>query len=211
MKLFRNCKWLLIILTCFLVVGCENISKRDIDNLVKAGKEVAKVAKEISAYLENQKVNDLEVATVERVVDGDTIEVKIDGEKYKVRLIGVDTPETKHPKKPVEPYGKEASEYTKKKLDGKKVYLEKDVSDTDRYGRLLRYVWLKKPDTDKKLTEEMLKGNFNLILVKEGYGKASTFPPDVKYADIIKEYQREAVKENKGLWSYEYHKKTLKE
>lgn len=210
MKLFRNFKWLLIILTCFLVVGCKNISKRDIDNLVKTGEEVVKVAKEISAYLENQKVNDLEVATVERVVDGDTIEVKIDGEKFKVRLIGVDTPETKHPRKPIEPYGKEASEYTKKKLNSKKVYLEKDVSDTDRYGRLLRYVWLKKPDTDKKLTEEMLKDNFNLTLVREGYGKSSTFPPDVKYADIIKEYQREAVKGNKGLWEYDYHKKTLK-
>ena len=210
MKLFKNCKRLLLISVCFLAVGCKNISKRDIDNLVKTGKEVVKVAKEISAYLENQKVNDLEVATVERVVDGDTIEVKIDGEKFKVRLIGVDTPETKHPRKPVEPYGKEASEYTKKKLEGKKVYLEKDVSDTDRYSRLLRYVWLNKPNVDKKLTEEMLKDNFNLTLVKEGYGKSSTFPPDVKYAEIIKEYQREAVKENKGLWKYDHHKKTLK-
>lgn len=188
MKLFKNCKRLLVILTCFLIVGCENISKRDIDNLVKTGKEVVKVAKEISAYLENQKVNDLEVATVERVVDGDTIEVKIDGEKFKVRLIGVDTPETKHPRKPIEPYGKEASEYTKKKLEGKKVYLEKDVSDTDRYGRLLRYVWLTKPDKDADITEDMLKDNFNLTLVKEGYGKSLTFPPDVKYAEIIKEY-----------------------
>lgn len=205
----RNLKKILIILACFLITGCDNLNQKDIDDLVKTGKEVAKVAKEISAYLENQKVNDLEVATVERVVDGDTIEVKIDGEKFKVRLIGVDTPETKHPRKPVEPYGKEASEYTKKKLDGKKVYLEKDVSDTDRYGRLLRYVWLKKPDKDKKLTEEMLKDNFNLTLVKEGYGKSSTFPPDVKYAEIIKEYQREAVKENKGMWNYKYHKEKL--
>lgn len=211
MKLFKNYKRLLVILACFLAVGCKNISKRDIDNLIKTGKEVVKVAKEISAYLENQKVNDLEVATVERVVDGDTIEVKIDGEKFKVRLIGVDTPETKHPRKPVEPYGKEASEYTKKKLEGKKVYLEKDVSDTDRYNRLLRYVWLTKPDKDADITEDMLKDNFNLTLVKEGYGKASTFPPDVKYADIIKEYQREAVKENRGLWKYDYHKKTQKE
>lgn len=205
----RNLKKILIILACFLITGCDNLTQKDIEDLVKTGKEVAKVAKEISAYLENQKVNDLEVATVERVVDGDTIEVKIDGEKFKVRLIGVDTPETKHPRKPVEPYGKEASEYTKKKLDGKKVYLEKDVSDNDRYGRLLRYVWLKKPDKDKKLTEEMLKDNFNLTLIKEGYGKSSTFPPDVKYAEIIKEYQREAVKENKGMWNYKYHKEKL--
>lgn len=205
----RNLKKILIILACFLITGCDNLNQKDIEDLVKTGKEVAKVVKKISAYLENQKVNDLEVATVERVVDGDTIEVNIDGEKFKVRLIGVDTPETKHPRKPVEPYGKEASEYTKKKLDGKKVYLEKDVSDTDRYGRLLRYVWLKKPDTDKKLTEEMLKDNFNLTLVKEGYGKSSTFPPDVKYAEIIKEYQREAVKENKGMWNYKYHKEKL--
>ena len=99
----RNLKKILIILACFLITGCDNLTQKDIEDLVKTGKEVAKVAKEISAYLENQKVNDLEVATVERVVDGDTIEVKIDGEKFKVRLIGVDTPETKHPRKPVEP------------------------------------------------------------------------------------------------------------
>lgn len=206
----RNLKKILIILACFLIIGCDNLTQKDIEDLVKTGKEVAKVAKEISAYLENQKVNDLEVATVERVVDGDTIEVKINGEKFKVRLIGVDTPETKHPRKPVEPYGKEASEYTKKKLDGKKVYLEKDVSDTDRYGRLLRYVWLKKPDKDKKLTEEMLKDNFNLTLVKEGYGKSSTFPPDVKYAEIIKELEKSAREDNKGLWNYEYHRNKKK-
>lgn len=85
--------------------------------------------------------NTFEEATVTRVVDRDTIEVNLAGKKYKLRLVGVDTPETVHPSKPVEFYGLEASNYTKSQLTGKKIYLQKDVSETDKYGRLLRYVW----------------------------------------------------------------------
>ena len=79
-------------------------------------------------------------ATVVRVIDGDTIEVEIDGTSYRVRYIGIDTPETVHPQKPVECFGKEASEKNRELVEGKRVRLEKDVSDTDKYGRLLRYV-----------------------------------------------------------------------
>ena len=123
---------------------------------------------------------------VKRVVDGDTIELET-GEK--VRYIGIDTPETKHPKKSVQCFGKEASAFNKQLVASQKVHLEKDVSNTDRYGRLLRYVYL-------------LDGTFvNLVLVQDGYANVDTFPPDVKYSKVFVEAAREAREEGKGLWA----------
>lgn len=133
---------------------------------------------------------------VSRVVDGDTIEVINNDAKYKVRLIGVDTPETKHPKKGVEYYGKEASEFTKNALEGKIVYLEFDVGKQDRYKRLLAYVWLDEDETD-------IRKMFNSILLLEGYAQIMTVPPNVKYVEYFKEYQKEARELNKGLWAKE--------
>lgn len=94
-----------------------------------------------------KKLYNFEKAVVERVIDGDTIVVKRqNGVSEKIRMVLVNTPETKHPKKGVEYFGKEASAYTKKMLPaGKTVYLEKDVSERDRYSRLLRYVWINEP------------------------------------------------------------------
>ncbi|HPC25717.1 MAG TPA: thermonuclease family protein [Fervidobacterium sp.] len=136
--------------------------------------------------------------TVTRVIDGDTIEVEMRGETYKVRLIGINTPESTTR---IESYGKEASNFTKSQLLGKKVYLEKDVSETDKYGRLLRYVWLKKPSepTDSEIRTKM----FNAILVLEGYAQAATYPPDVKYAEYFAKYEAEARENNRGLWALE--------
>ncbi len=137
-------------------------------------------------------------ATVTRVVDGDTIRVDINGKEEAVRLIGVDTPETVKPNHPVEPYGKEASEFTKKKLTGKTVYLETDLEERDRYQRLLAYVWLEKPNgiNNQEIREKM----FNAILLREGYGQLLTVPPNVKYSDYFTEYQKEARENNRGLW-----------
>lgn len=137
----------------------------------------------------------LEAATVARVIDGDTFELT-DGRK--VRLIGVNTPESTIR---TEPYGKEASKYTKSKLEGKKVYLQRDVSQTDRYGRLLRIVWLQIPTDDMNESEIRTK-MFNADLVLNGYAEPSTYPPDVKYADYFRKFAREAREENKGLWAY---------
>lgn len=128
-----------------------------------------------------------ETVKVERVVDGDTFEIKKDGKKEKVRLIGIDTPETKKPNTPVMFYGKEASDFTTKRLEGKTVELEWDVEQRDQYGRLLAYVWI---------GNEM----FNRTLVREGYARIATFPPNVKYVDQFKKDQEEARSGNKGLW-----------
>jgi len=134
-----------------------------------------------------------EAAVVSRVVDGDTV-VLSDGRR--VRFIGVDSPEytTK-----IEPYGKEASNFTKGRLTGKTVYLEKDVSETDKYGRLLRYVWLSVPEdiSDGEIRSKM----FNAILVLEGYAQSNTYPPDVKYQQYLTKYNAEARNADKGLWN----------
>lgn len=154
---------------------------------------------------ETKKANtglNFEEATVVRVIDGDTIHVEINGEKKKVRLILVDTPETKHPRKPVEFYGKEASAYTTHELDGKTVYLEKDVSDTDRYGRLLRYVWLDIPE-GKDLEKDLREKCFNAKLLLQGYANLYTFPPDVKYVDYFRFFEKSARETGLGLWNAE--------
>jgi len=129
--------------------------------------------------------NSSEYFLVARVVDGDTIELEA-GEK--VRYIGVDAPESVHPKKPVQCFGKEASKFNKSLVLGKKVKLIKDISKTDKYGRLLRYVYL-------------ADGTFvNLELVTNGYAQAATFPPDVKYSEIFVAAARAAREAERGLW-----------
>ena len=130
----------------------------------------------------------LQAATVERVVDGDTIVVLLNGESKKVRLIGIDAAESVHPdtSKNAEE-GKTASEHLKETLvAGTEVWLEKDTSDTDKYDRLLRYVWLTKPDTTISYTADYIKPKMlNAILVSDGYAKAKDFPPDTKYSKVF--------------------------
>ena len=127
---------------------------------------------------------DTVVATCVRVVDGDTIELD-NGEK--VRYIGMDTPETKHPYKPVEAFGYEASAANRKLVEGRRVTLEYDIEKRDRYGRLLAYVHV--GDTF-----------VNAALLARGYAQTSTYPPNVRYADMFSYIQRRAREVGKGLW-----------
>ncbi|MFH1753349.1 MAG: thermonuclease family protein [Candidatus Omnitrophota bacterium] len=122
---------------------------------------------------------------VKKAVDGDTI-LLANGER--VRYIGIDTPETKHPRKPVERFGKEAYEYNKRLVEGKWVRLEFDIEKRDRYGRLLAYVY--QDDTF-----------VNAQLVKEGYARVYTFPPNIKHQELFIGLQREAREDNLGLWN----------
>lgn len=123
-----------------------------------------------------------------RVIDGDTFEATVGGKKATIRLIGIDTPETVAPGQPVGCYGREASAYAKTLLEGKDVQLEKDVSETDRFQRLLRYAYL----ADGQMV--------NALLVQDGYAKAATFPPDVKYAERFAELEGWARDAGAGLW-----------
>lgn len=136
----------------------------------------------------NVKINveNLQKVKVLRVIDGDTIELE-NGQK--VRYIGIDTPETVDPRRDLQCFGKEASLYNKTLVEGKEIYLEKDISQTDRYGRLLRYIYLEENGI-----------SINEQLVKEGYAVASSYPPDIKYQEKLRLTEQEARNNQKGLW-----------
>lgn len=130
-------------------------------------------------------------AIVTRVVDGDTVIVLANGVSEKVRLIGVDTPETVDPRKLVECFGKEASAFTTATLINKNITLESDLtqSDRDKYGRLLRYVFL----SDGTLV--------NKLIIAEGYGHEYTYDVSYKYQSEFKQAQTSANESKKGLWA----------
>lgn len=126
---------------------------------------------------------------VTRFDDGDTIVVDMDGHQETVRFIGVDTPEVKDPRKPVQCFGKMASQFTKNLIGNNPVRLEADPTNTnrDRYNRLLRYIYL--PDNTL----------VNAEIIKQGYGFAYTSFPFTKKEEF-KNYERQAREENRGLW-----------
>lgn len=122
---------------------------------------------------------------VTRVIDGDTIEIA-GGER--IRYLEIDTPETVDPRRPVGCFGHEASAKNKELVEGKYVRLERDITERDKYGRLLRYVYVQ----DRFI---------NLELVKGGYAVIYTFPPDVKHQKELLAAQQEAREAKRGLWS----------
>jgi len=132
--------------------------------------------------------------------DGDTIWVSIDGVDEKIRFVGINTPELAKDGNPSEFMAKEAKDFTEKSLENKEVYLEKDVSDRDKYDRLLRYIWLEKPVTNPSLKDIETK-TLNGLLVKEGLAYANYYKPDIKYHDFLKKLENTAKANNKGIWS----------
>lgn len=150
------------------------------------------VTKNINVPAERSPPSDVkgEKVKVTRVIDGDTIEVNLNGKVEKVRLILVDTPETKHPRMGVQPFGPEASEFTTKSLDGKTVTLELGTQERDKYGRLLAYVWI-----GDKL--------FNKTLLEKGLARVAVYPPNTKYLDEFNAVQGKAKKQAIGIWSIE--------
>ncbi len=145
---------------------------------------------QIAGYKQEQSIY-----LVTRVVDGDTIVVEDkNGRQEKIRLIGIDTPETKHPRKSVECFGQEATKIVKKLLLGKKVYLQADSSQAnrDKYNRLLRYVF---------------RQNDNLFinrwLVSNGYAYEYTYNLPYQYQEEFKQAELKARQLKRGLWSDE--------
>lgn len=133
---------------------------------------------------------------VVRVVDGDTAHIVIDGVKEKVRFIGIDTPESTRER---EPYGAEASAYAKQLLNDRTVWIETDAELRDRYGRLLAYVWLERPESGAEA--EVRAKQYNARAIADGYAQIYTFPPNVRYAEVYLDLQREAREANRGLWA----------
>jgi micrococcal nuclease len=134
-----------------------------------------------------QAVAPLEGVVV-RVVDGDTVHVRLGGRIEKVRYIGVNTPEIHHPSKGEEPGGRRAYEVNRRLVDGKRVWLELDVQARDRHGRLLAYVWT---------SDAMI----NAELVRLGYAQVMTVPPNVRHQALFVKLQRDARQAGRGLWS----------
>ena len=136
---------------------------------------------------ESETTQSKEYATshkVTRVIDGDTIELE-NGQK--VRYIGIDTPETVAPNKPDGCFGKDAANKNRELVENKYVRLEKDVNETDRYGRLLRYVYV----------DNIFVNDY---LVRQGYAFAVSYPPDIKMQELLQNAEKEARENNRGLW-----------
>ena len=152
--------------------------------------QVANVSNPVLAKASTTTPSNFDTATLARVVDGDTIVVKIGGSDKKVRLIGVNTPETVDPRKAVQCFGKEASDYLKSILkDGTVILLESDSSqdNIDKYGRLLRYVWLGDIFINKEI-------------IRDGFGYEYTYRFPYKYQKEFKTDQYFAKENNLGLW-----------
>lgn len=125
-----------------------------------------------------------EKAKVSYVLDGDTVEIT---DKKRVRLIGINTPERKTGNKNGQCFSEKAAKITRSLLENQTIEMEKDVSETDKYGRLLRYIYL----------DDIL---INEFLLSAGFARLETIPPDVKYYQLFLEAEKEARSNARGLW-----------
>lgn len=164
----------LLIGSLFVIVGISGSSKVQVQTSkeVKSAKQV-----QVSNELTSQ-------ALVTRVVDGDTIDVQINGQKEVIRLIGINAPETN------DCFGKEATDKALSLLSSKAVNLEADPTqdDRDKYRRLLRYVFVD-------------GANFEELMVREGFAKEYTYNKAYKYQFLFKSAQKEAIEQKRGLWA----------
>jgi micrococcal nuclease len=183
---------ILLLVVALAVAGCEGYVEDIGGGAGRAPADLDTSKAERAAWPDPPK--DAVAAKVQRVSDGDTFVATVQGRRERVRVIGVDTPESVAPNRPDEPYGEEASEFAKHYLDGETVRLAGDVEPRDRYGRMLAYVWLK-------------DGTFwNALLVAEGYAQQLTIPPNVTYAGLFRRLVVEARQSNRGLWAEEGQK-----
>lgn len=144
-----------------------------------------------STKTESQQAVKRVAATLVRIIDGDTLEVFSENMQEKVRLLGINSPETVDPNKPVGCFGPEAAQYIKSLLEiNKHIFLQKDLyaPDRDQYGRLLRYVYNEQ------------NAFINVEMVKNGYALAYT-PGALEHFSEIRYYEKQARDENRGLWN----------
>lgn len=162
--------------------------------LVFVGREVVSninvsTQKDTTSITFTAEENDTELqqATLVRVVDGDTIIANLNGKETRMRLIGVNTPESVHPDEDKNTYdGKVASEYTKSQLkEGQIIYIETDEELYDKYDRMLVYLWLTN-SVDTNNLQDISQYMFNAILIKEGYAEIMTVEPNVKYENYFR-------------------------
>jgi micrococcal nuclease len=151
--------------------------------------------------------NNLEPAKLIAVIDGDTLLVEKNGIEVKVRLIGMDTPESVHSDESKNTvYGTYASDYTKALLESNDyIYLQYDKEAVDQYGRTLAYVWLK-DNVDVNSVDDVKDSMLNAILVKDGYAMSKVYGPNDEYAEVFGQLKEEAKTNLKGLWTYDEFK-----
>lgn len=178
-RLFSKRTWLLIAIIC-AVVTSRGAAEVPNPVVLVPDLEPAHIAASLPS----------DFFRVVKVVDGDTFDVDIRGTSTRIRLIGVDTPEVVDPRKPVQCFGREASDKAKALLANQVVRLESDSTqgDKDKYGRILRYVFL----TDGT--------SFNKMMIEEGYAHEYTYKTPYKYQTEFKAAQTEAQREARGLW-----------
>jgi len=202
----KKAKYLIIILSCFIaaVFFLKNNLKnnhvnqqKNVSNKVNVTNQPKKIISPTLTFTLSLTPTTISISTptpifypVVKVIDGDTIDININNQTKRVRIIGINTPEVVDPRKEVECFGKEASEKAKSILIGKKVRLEEDPTqgNTDKYGRLLRYIFLE-DGTD-----------FGLLMIKEGYAYEYTYRIPYKYQEQYKQAQKEAAESKRGLW-----------
>lgn len=139
-------------------------------------------------------------AQVTRVIDGDTIWVNIGGDKEKVRFIGINAPELARDGKKAQFMAEKARDFVEKTIKDKEIYLEKDLTDRDKYDRLLMYIYLEKPSEDPSF-EEIRDKSLNGILVKEGLAYSNYYKPNIKYQDFLEKLEDEAKENKLGIHS----------
>lgn len=177
--------WLLnLIGVGLLLAACSSVSLSASEQLVVTPTSSASAQSPCDLHPNDERYTP---AHVKRVVDGDTILVTVDGQEYRVRYIGVNAPESVKPDTPPEPFGVKASDYNKHLVNDRDVCLERDVSNEDKFGRWLRYVYLGSAFVNEQI-------------VRDGYARAVTYKPDVKYQSILDAAERDARQADRGLW-----------
>ncbi|MFC4403441.1 thermonuclease family protein [Gracilibacillus xinjiangensis] len=184
-------KSLLLSLFVFTLVlsGCGTASPLEQDHTVNKKELTEEIIDNSQTEPKTTSAENLEAAKVLRVVDGDTVKVIYKGNEETVRLLLVDTPETKHPDLPIQPFGPEASSFAEETLTGKEIQLEFDGPERDKYDRLLSYIWV-----DGK--------NFNQLLIEEGLARyAYVYDPPYIHQDEMKAAEDSAKSNGRGIWS----------
>lgn len=168
----------------------ENPDQKVSENIKDEAKNLSKEINVINE-IKSQTSTSEKYYLIVSVVDGDTIKINLDGKTITLRLIGLDTPETVDPRKPVQCFGVEASNKAKELLSGKKIRIEKDSTqgDLDKYGRTLAYIYLE-------------DGTFyNKYMIEQGYAHEYTYDLPYKYQDEFKKAEKDAQSKQLGLWS----------
>ncbi len=179
----------LMLVFSMLIPPSEVVEKKE-ESAIKNPSQIVEVAT-VSSVVKSEVVKS-EQGVVSRVIDGDTLEVMAGGELIKIRVIGINTPETVDPRKSVECFGQQASTQAKAMLLNQKVYLEKDLTqdNQDKYGRYLRFVWLESDNAD-----------YGKQMILQGYAFEYTYQKPYKYQLEYKSAQKVAENEKKGLWA----------